>query len=137
MNDDEIKAVLGRVKTKLRVTKVVATRAVKTKSGDYFAGFSAAWNTIQDDGEQGLEDGPAVGEASVSGMTLQEARVAHFLVAMQADVAAHESALASGALSLRACEDAVKSIRANYLRLIRMVLNGAPVPAEAQALAGK
>ena len=46
---DPTKAMIDRIKANLRVTKVVATRSVKTARGDFFAGISAAWNTVQDD----------------------------------------------------------------------------------------
>ena len=90
MNKDELQAFIARVKGKLRVTKVVATRSVKTKRGDFFAGYAAAWNTVQDDaGGEGadLDLMMTTSEFVPSGMTLQEAKVAHNLVALQADQA--------------------------------------------------
>jgi hypothetical protein len=122
MNDDEIKNYVKKVRSQLSVTKVIATRSVKTNKGDFFVGFSAAWNTVQDDGMNGLETlATSEGEA-LSGMTTKEAKVAHYLVAMQADIAAHEAALANGALSAASVQDAVTSIRANYNKLIRLAL---------------
>lgn len=124
MEDTEIKALLRRVKSNMRVTKIVATRSIKTKGGDFFVGFSAAWDTVQEDGGQGLVHVEDERAEAANGMTLQEARVAYYLLAMQADISAHEAALANGALSATACSDASKSIRNNYGKLIRMVLNG-------------
>lgn len=126
MDESELKVLVSRVKANMRITKVIATRAVKTKSGDYFAGFSASWNSVQDDGAQGLDTLATEEGETGNGMTREEAKVAHHLLAMQADIAAHEAAMASGALSARACDDAVRSIRANYGKLIRMMLGDPP-----------
>ena len=137
MDTNELEALIKRVRRGLRVTKVVATRSVKTKKGDFFAGFSAAWNTVQDDaGGPGADLDITVTDAEVaqSGMTLRESRVAHLLVAMQADLGAYEAAFVNGAISDNERKDAEKAIKSNYGKLIREVLltngNGAPVPDE-------
>ena len=80
MNTDDLKALITRVKGNLRVTKVVATRSFKSKQGDFFAGFGAGWNTVQDDaGGPGADMDLAMttGDFVSSGMTLKEAVVAH------------------------------------------------------------
>lgn len=122
-----MKDVLKRIKNNLRVTKVVATRSVKGKFGDYFAGFAAGWDSVQDDAEGAGKDlDLLVPDAAVatSGMSLVEARVAHYMVSMHADIAAHEAAMASGGISPQHCSDAVKAIKANYGKLIRKTLKG-------------
>ena len=40
---------LEKIKRHVRITKVVCTRSVKGHSGDSYVGFSAAWDSIQDD----------------------------------------------------------------------------------------
>ena len=122
MTDPEMKAFLTRIKNNLRVTKVVATRSVKGRNGDSFAGFGAAWDSVQEDGGQGLLSVSTETEVAGSGMTLKEAKVAHYLVAMQADIGAHEAALAGGNISPSFCKDAVASIRQNYAKIIRAEL---------------
>lgn len=125
MTDQEMTEMLKRVQRNLRVTKVVATRSVKGRAGDQFAGFAASYNSVQDEPAGAGKDLISVvedGDVASSGMTLLEARVAYYLVAMQADIAAHEAALASGGISPQHCADAVKSIRANYGKLIRRAL---------------
>ena len=72
-------------------------------------------------------------EVATNGMTLREARIAFYLVAMQADVAAHEAALANGGISAQQCSDACKSIRNNYGKLIRRALGKADDAALAEA----
>jgi len=122
MTKDELKAAIANIKKNVRVTKVVATRAVKTKRGDFFAGFSAAWNTVQDDaGGMGADTDIVMdtSEIAQSGMTLQESKIAHNIIAMQADIAAYEAAFANGGISANEKDDAIKAIKNNYARLIK------------------
>jgi hypothetical protein len=126
MTDDEIKNLLRRVQSNIRITKVVATRAVKGKGGDTYAGFSAAWNTVQDDSGGGIEALLTDAAEAQSGMTLREARVAHLMLAMQADLAAHDAALAGGNISNNYHTEAQRGIKANYSRMIRETLADAP-----------
>jgi hypothetical protein len=130
MTDDEIKNLLRRVQSNIRITKVVATRAVKGKGGDTYAGFSAAWNTVQDDSGGGIEALLTDAAEAQSGMTLREARVAHLMLAMQADLAAHDAALAGGNISNNYHLEAQRGIKANYSRMIRETLAGASAPAD-------
>jgi len=115
---DLIRGVVSRVKNNLRVTKVVATRSLKGAKGDTFAGFSAQWDSVQEDGTMGLEDTGDSG-VPINAMTLMDAKVAGYLLAMQADVAAHEHGVASGIISPAYCEKAVYGIKANYAKLIK------------------
>jgi hypothetical protein len=122
MTKDELRDAIANVKKNVRVTKVVATRSVKTKRGDFFAGFAAAWNTVQDDvGGMGVDTDIVMdtSEIAQSGMTLQESRIAHNIIAMQADIAAYEAAFANGGISASEKDDAVKAIKNNYARLIK------------------
>jgi len=117
------KDLLNEIKNKMRVTKVVCTRSVKGQRGDSFAGFSAAWNTVQDDGTHGLED---VGEdqAPMQAMTIKEAKIAGYLLAMQSDISAHQHAWAGGSIPKSAMDDAIRNIRINYLHLITEAAEG-------------
>ena len=124
MNDDEIKNTLRRIQSNIRVTKVVATRSVKGKGGDTYAGFSAAWNSVQDDAGGGIDALINDVVEAQGGMTLKEARVAHLMIAMQADLAAHDAALAGGNISNNYHREAAKAIKANYSRMIRETLAG-------------
>lgn len=129
MTDDEIKGFISRVRDRIRVTKVVATRSVKGKGGDTYAGFSAAWNTVQDDSGGGIDAMLSDADEAQSGMTLKEARVAHLLVSMQADLAAHDAALAGGNIGNKYHQEAHRIIKANYSRMIRETLAG-PTPVD-------
>lgn len=128
MNRTEMREFVQRVKAGLRITKVVCTRSVKGKMGDTYVGFSAAWNTIQDDGGQGLvaAGGERDEAESLGGMTLQEATVAACIVALEADVAAFNHALAGGNIGASYHSNAVKAIRSNYSQLILTALQDKP-----------
>jgi len=128
IDNTELKAQLRAIRDKIRVTKVVATRSVKGRNGDSFAGFSAGWQSVQDDhGGPGADvmATPADDAAfSSQGMTLKEARVAHYMIAMTADVAALESAHANGSISNKYFSDAVSGVKNQYGRLIQKVMGG-------------
>lgn len=126
MNEQEMKDLLRKVKSNIRVTKVVATRSVKGKHGDNFAGFAAGWESVQDEPAgigKDMEMMVSDEDIAKGGMTLREARVAHYLVAMHADIAAHEATMASGGISVQHCADACATIKSNYGKLIRRCLS--------------
>jgi hypothetical protein len=73
MSDEKIREYISNVVRSLRVTKVVATRSVKTSSGDFFSGFSSAYDSRQEEG-YGADLALVVPDEDVtaSGMTLLE-----------------------------------------------------------------
>ena len=110
------------VKKGMRISKVVATRAIKTKHGDFFVGLSSAWDTTQEDaGGQGADliDALAEGEAQQAvvqrGMTLNRAKVAGLILGMQVDIQAVTHALCGGAIAEGEFNNAVRAIKRNYL----------------------
>lgn len=120
MSNDELRALVQRVKAGLKITKVVATRSVKGRGGDTFVGFSAAWNSVQEDGGQGVI---TAGEDSdegnnLNGMTMQEALVASILIAREADTAAYRNAAAGGNISQSHADGAITAIKSNYSKLL-------------------
>jgi len=112
---------IASVKSKIRVTKVVATRSVKGPAGDAFVGYSAEWDSCQDDGAQGLDSDP-VG-TPVQAMTLQEAKVAACLMGLQADVSAYRNAMCSGAVGVDAGKERIQGVKANYAKMIQEILD--------------
>lgn len=120
MSNDELRALVLRVKSGLKITKVVATRSVKGRGGDTFVGFSAAWNSVQEDGGQGVVTAMEEGEesSSINGMTMQEAIVANLLLAREVDTAAYRNAAAGGNISQSHADAAVSAIKANYSKLL-------------------
>jgi len=113
-----IKEAVERVRGGLRVTKVVATRAVKTKRGDFFAGMSAAWSSVQDDASgPGADLDLTVDTAEVisSGMLMEDAKIAHLLVSMEASIGAYRAALSEGAITERDFEARVRDLKRNTL----------------------
>jgi hypothetical protein len=124
MSNDELRALVQRVKAGLKITKVVATRSVKGRGGDTFAGFSAAWNSVQEDGGQGLVSSTDDSEESqtLTGMTMQEGIVASILVAREADIAAYRNAAAGGNISQSHADAAIAAIRSNYSKMLVQAL---------------
>lgn len=118
MTDQDHKALLQAVRSKLRITKVTATRSVKGRTGDNFAGFSAAWESVQDDSDTMLSDR----ETASQGMSMLEAKVAYIMLAREADLAAHEAAFVSGNISGQTFQDRRASIKTNYAKLLRTVV---------------
>jgi hypothetical protein len=120
-----------RVKQHLRITKVVATRSVKTAKGDFFSGFSAAWDSVQDDhgsnpdAELSISDD----ETTMSGMTMEESRVAHVLLSLEASVAAWRAAHAEGVISEKEFNDRKASLKRSHAALLSSVLTPGHPPA--------
>ena len=127
MTDNDLHQYLLDVRGKMRVTKVVATRAVKGARGDSFAGFAAAWESVQDDnGGKGAELLDTMDEpVAAQGMTLKEARVAHLMLALEADVAATEAAMAGGNISFEDGDNRIRMYKNNYAKLIRRATGNA------------
>lgn len=119
----EQQAEIRYVRESLRVSKVVATRALKTKHGDFFVGMSAAWDTTQEDaGGMGADLIDAMGEGEQQqaivqrGMTLKQARIASLILGMQVDIQAVTHALCGGAIHEGEFNNAVKAIQRNYFQ---------------------
>ena len=111
-----LQEMVSRVRGNMKITKVVATRAVKTKRGDFFAGMSAAWNSVQDDVSGMGADSELMmkdGDIASSGMSVEDARVAHILLGMEASIAAWRAALTDGAISHNEFENRVATIKHN------------------------
>lgn len=116
----KMKAEIDRIRDKLKITKVVATRSVKGRGGDAFVGFSAAWDTTQEDGGKGLVD--TMDDESGNGMTLKEARVSALILGLAADRAAHENAVAGSIVTPEEHQAALKGIYKNYGILVEAAL---------------
>jgi len=123
---DEAKAAICAVKNRLRITKAVATRSIKGRNGDHYVGFSAAFDTVQDDagGDMiSVQDGDQA-EALNGGMTLKESKLAGYILGMQADISAHQHALAGSSITEDQCNQAVAAIKGNYSRLMASMFVG-------------
>jgi hypothetical protein len=131
-----IQEAVVRVRSKMKVTKVVATRAVKTKRGDFFAGMSAAWDTVQDDaGGPGADMDLTVttDETAGSGMSIEDARVAHVLLGMECSIAAWRAALTEGAINKSEFDNRVKAIKHNTASHLEELTRSAPNSSEENA----
>jgi len=107
---------MKRLKPLVKITKVVCTRSVKGQRGDSYVGFSAAWDTIQDD-SGGAGDLTQDHDAT-TGLGLKDARLAALMLGMQVDIAAHAHAMAGGNLDFKQYEEATSAIKHNYTKLM-------------------
>jgi len=96
---------LAGLSQRLRITKVTCRRTVKTPTGDTEVEYEAVIVPAEE------------GDGWVS--SLREAKVATHMLALQADIAAHEDALASGTIPEKFCRDQIQSVRTTYARLIQ------------------
>ena len=133
----QLQEMVSRIRGQMRVTKVVATRAVKTKRGDFFAGMSAAWESVQDDvsgmgadTELMMQDN----EIASSGMSVEDARVAHILLGMEASIGAWRAALTDGAISVNEFENRVATIKHNTAEHLQSFVKKEGTP-ESEAIA--
>lgn len=117
---------IERVKGRMRIAKVVCTRALKTKNGDFFVGWSAAWDTIQEDaGGQGTDllDAMAPGDMQTAmaqnGMTTKEAKVASCILGMQVELQAFNHALAGSGITEAEHRTATMAVKRNYTKLLQ------------------
>ena len=113
---------IKRVGKNIRITKVVATRSEKGSRGDVFAGYSAAWDSVQNDfGGPGADVMPSSqedAETAAQGMTLQESAVAMLIVQMQASVSAIDAAYANGHLSDDGYRDKKTAVKNRFGQMI-------------------
>ena len=132
MTDDArtaLKAELTRIKNGLRITKVVCTRSIKGRYGDAYVGFSAAWDTVQDDAGGGADlvsaqDSMDIQAANhTSGMTLREAKMAALVLGLQADLAATDHAMAGSTITSDQRDGANRALKANYAKLMSDALS--------------
>ena len=126
------KDLIKTVKDGLRVTKVVATRAIKTRSGgDFFVGMSAVWDSVQEDaGGAGADlidamgDGEALVAAQHRGMGRKQAKIAATILGMEVDIQACNHALGGGAINAAEHRAALVAIRRNYKNLLVAAVQG-------------
>ena len=117
-----VKETIRSIRRGIRVTKVTCTRSVKGKYGDAYVGFSAGWHTTQDD-MGGATDAQISSEETAPwdedrGLTLNESKLAAYLVAMEVDLQAHDHAMAGSTIWESDRQTAHEAIRANYNRLV-------------------
>lgn len=114
----EIQRLVDDTRSKMRITKVVATRAIKTRKGDFFCGMSSAWESRQDDVLGHGADAALSAEdsdISSSGMSIEEARVAQVLLHLEATLGACRAALTDGAITMRDFDYRVHQAKKNTL----------------------
>lgn len=112
------KSLLMQVKDKMKITKVTATRAVKTKRGDHFVAFSSEWDSVRDDSEHGVID-----ENTSSGMDMNEATIALTILQFKADTAAIEGAYLAGDITIQDRDHEIRGLRSRYGAKLKELTN--------------
>jgi len=119
---DEIKEKLRAIRKGIRITKITCTRSVKGRNGDSFVAFSAAYQSVQNDhGGPGADVMASPEDDAVyasQGLSLKDAKLARYMLAVECDLAALESALANGSISPNFFKDSVRGVRSNYDMLV-------------------
>jgi hypothetical protein len=115
---EEVLAKLRAIRAGLRVTKITSSRTVKSRNGDSFVGFSASYRTFQGETE---DDSHVASDEDLSeerGATLSDAKLARYVLSMECDVAALESAMINGGITQEYFRDAVRGVQNGYNQLI-------------------
>ena len=111
-----IKSRVAGVRGSLRITKVIATRGLRTPKGDFFCGMSSSTQDSTD--SEVLLDS----EVGASGMSLEDAALAHALLALEASIGVLRAAATEGAISDSEYERRVAAVRHNTLAAIKKIL---------------
>ena len=121
---NRIRVAVQETRSRLRVTKIVATRAVKTSRGDFFCGMSAAWDSVQNDSGGAADLGLVLGtdDEMASGMSIEEARVSHLLLSLEAGIGAWRAALSEGAITPNQFEERVRDLKRNTVAHLERIL---------------
>ncbi len=112
MTNDEVIKDMQRMQSGMRIQKVVATRSLKGRYGDTLLGFSAEWDSIQQDGTMGLED---VGDPTQGGLNAVDSQKAALLLGLQCDRAAYLNAAAGGNMDKAQAITAIKALTEGYM----------------------
>jgi len=127
---EEIKSHLRKIRKGIRITKITTTRSVKGRGGDSFVGFSAAWQSVQDDhsgpGADVMADTEDDQVYASQGLSLKDAKLARYMLSMECDIAALESALANGSIAPDYFKDAVRGVKSNYDMLVLREMGATP-----------
>lgn len=110
---------VAAVRNRLRVTKVIATRCIRTQKGDFFCGMSSAWNSAQDSTDLDVLSDADVAE---SGMSIEDSKIAHILLTMEVSIGAHRAAVSEGAITNDEYENRIKQVKRNTLVALQRVL---------------
>ena len=113
-----LNATLNRIKDQMRITKVTATRCIKTKRGDHFVAFSSEWDSVRDDSEHDIVEG------TNSGMSMKDATIALTILQFKADTSAIEAAFLGGDITESDKNYEVQNLRNRYAAKLKELANG-------------
>ena len=86
--------------------------------------MSAAWDSVQTDAAGAADLDLVLGTAdeAASGMSIEEARVSHLLLSLEASIGAWRSALSEGAITPEQFEARVRDLKRNTVAHLERVL---------------
>ena len=114
-DNEDFKTVLKGISKKIRITKVTATRSLRGNNGQTFSGFTARTDSLEDESGMVLDASDHPG----GGMGLRDARLAYYLLAMQADLASTNAACAAGDISPHVRDEMIRQTKRNFALLLR------------------
>lgn len=125
---------LQRLTKGITITKIVATRNLRTPHGDYFLAYSGAYDSHQCDyggpGADAVPDAAEDREVAGSGYGLPDAKIVKMILAREVDMGVLDSAHLGGAISTQEYENQRKAITHRYNKEIgRLLKVTAPPPA--------
>lgn len=105
---NDIAKYLQNLARRISVTKIVATRSLRTPHGDYFLAYSGAYDSHQCDyggpGADAVPDSTDDRETAESGVSLADAKLVKMLLAREVDLGVLDSARLGGGITLQEYE---------------------------------
>lgn len=118
LSKEEVLAKLRDVRSRIRITKITCSRTAKSRNGDSFVGFSASYRTFQGGADDDLHQSVDEDLSGDQGATLSDAKLARYVLSMECDIAALESAMINGGITSEYFRDAVRGVQNGYNQLI-------------------
>lgn len=114
---DSKKSRIHEIRQRIRVTKIVATRSVRGRTGDSFVGMCSTFDSVEP--SSGLDMVPEeLVQDPHGGLSTLDARVAAILLGLEVDVAALKMSFGSGDLRGDLLDQRIQEVTANYNRLL-------------------
>lgn len=129
MNDKEIQDRLINIARRLRVTKIVSTRLIRGTNGEYFTGFAAGLESIQENASYGVDLIHTMSDHEVQdvverGISVQDGKLAALYLSWKVDEACHEAAMAGGGITAHDLELKKSQLRSGFGRAVREIIGG-------------
>ena len=121
---------IQKLRSRMRVGKVVCTRSVRGPGGETFLGWSVGFESRQADAGGAAElmgvqdDGETQAALEEYGMSRSDAKVSSLLLALDVDLAAIDNAVAGNVISSDDWASRKQAVKKNYQQLLLAALGG-------------